>query len=233
MPQPTEGAQRQRRSDRSRSADAYSPRNSPRDIPSAGHGVSPRQHPPSPPSHPEHSRQQATDAHSHHEHGTNAGTHAQPLQGATEHDGSMSTPDLSPRGDLEAEDPPTPRMYKAIIPTAAPGAIQKPDIAFHHGPKLKPETSQVVLHQGRFEHSRQHSSPQRHTEHKGQLQAMEDLRQTVRYAASPWTTVHSSSPFLSISRAHLLGFLHFCTLLHCLHPPAHFSKLVAVIARSK
>ena len=105
----------------------------------------------------------------------------------------MSTPDLSPRGDLEAEDPPTPRMYKAIIPTAASGSNQKPDTALHHSPKLKPDTTQVVLHQGHYDHGRQHAIPQRHAEPKGQQQAFEDLRQTVRHAPMPLTHIAASS----------------------------------------
>ena len=184
--QPPNPVQQRRKPERTRSADSRSPRSSPRDLPEAHHSVSPLC-PAAPRSPQEHDRQHnSPDADSH----TWRETDAAPaesghvLQGRTEHDSSMDTPDLSPRGDLEAEDPPTPRMYKAIVPTAAPAPVQKPASERHHSPRLRPETSQVVLHQGHYDHDRQLASPQRQTQSKGQAQALEEVRRIVRHVTS-------------------------------------------------
>ena len=111
----------------------------------------------------------------------------QPVQGPTGDGERASTPDLSPRGDLEAEDPPTPRMYKAITPIAAPGEMQS-HVSAPHSPRLQSGATQVVLHQGHYDHGRQHASPQRHAHHKGRDQAVEELRHTVRHALTAHAT---------------------------------------------
>ena len=131
----------------------------------------------------------------------------------------MGTPDLSPRGDMEAEDPPTPRMYKAIIPTAASGQMQNHASA-PHSPKVAPEATQLVLHQGHFNHDRQHASPQRPARHTGQDQAMEDLRHTVRHALTGSMSCGNglqqqalSSYYVTFVSLHMQ--VHFVLVLDC------------------
>lgn len=118
-----------------------------------------------------------------HESANAPGVSSQPVQVGSEYDdGDHMTPDLSPRGDSETEDPPTPRMYKAIVPTAPPGPVQRPAKKCGNDSRLKPESSQIVLHQGHYEHSPHHASPGRHTLHKEQEEAIGALRRTLRYA---------------------------------------------------
>ena len=108
---------------------------------------------------------------------------------------------------MESEDPPTPRMYKAIIPTGGPGQMQS-NISAPHSPKMALEAAQVVLHQGHFAHGRQHASLQRHAQHAGQEQAMEDLKHTVRHALTG-----SMSCGNSLQQQQALSCLH--GLEHC------------------
>ena len=180
--QSADPAQRQRRPGRTHSADSRSPANSPRDLPAAQSGATPRQDTPVQPSQSTHRQHGVAEVHNHDDHASSdaALDSAQPVQRHSGLDDRMTTPDLSPRGDLEAEDPPTPRMYKAIIPTAAPGQMQNCASA-PQSPKMAAEATLVVLHQGHFNHGRRHASPQRHAHHIGQEPAMEDLRRTVRH----------------------------------------------------
>ena len=92
---------------------------------------------------------------------------------------------------MDAEDPPTPRMYRAIIPTAAPGQLQN-QVSAPHSPKSAPEAAQVVLHQGLYDQDLQHASPKRHAHHTGQEQAMEDLRHTVRHVLTGFMSCGNS-----------------------------------------
>ncbi|KAL3148684.1 hypothetical protein ABBQ38_014099 [Trebouxia sp. C0009 RCD-2024] len=183
---PSDSAQRQRRSGRTQSADSHSPANSPRDLLAAQSSTAPPQHPPAEPPHPTQGRQRDSP-HIHSHAIADAPVDSIPLvQDGIGHSEGVSTPDLSPRGDMEAEDPPTPRMYKAIIPTAASNQTQG-SARVPESPRLRAETSQVVLHQGHYDQhhdslARQHASPQRQTQHKGPEQAIEDLRRTVRHA---------------------------------------------------
>ena len=146
-------------------------------------GATPHQHSPAQPSHSTRRQRDAADAHHDDDHASidAALDSAYSVKGQCGRDDRVSTPDLSPRAGTEAEDPPTPRMYKAIIPTAGPGQMQN-HVSAPRSPQMGPEATQVVLHQGHFDHGRQHASLQRHAQHTGQEQAMEDLRHTVRHA---------------------------------------------------
>lgn len=161
-------------------------------------GATPHQHSLLQPSHSTHRQRDAADAHDHDDHASSdaALDSAQPAQERS--DDRASTLDLSPRGDMEAEDPPTPRMYKAIIPTAAPGQMSN-YVSAPHSPKLAPE----ALHQGHFDQGWQHASPKHHAHHTGQEQAMEDLRHTVRHALTGFMSCGNSlqqqqQPFFNV-----------------------------------
>lgn len=193
---PSDSAQRQRRSGRTQSADSHSPANSPRDLLAAQSSAAPPQHPPAQPPHPTRGRQR-DGPHIHSHAPADAPAESIPLvQEGIGHSEGLSTPDLSPRGGMEAEDPPTPRMNKAIIPTAAPNQTQGSTRA-PKSPRLRLETSQVVLHQGHYDQhhnsiARQHASPQRHFQHKGPEQAIEDLKRTVRHAPRYCMILHNN-----------------------------------------
>ena len=109
------------------------------------------------------------------------------------------SPDLSPRGDLEADDPPTPRMYKSNVPAAAARRSLVQQVASHHAKAsdkalvthpqrypaakgLNEEASAVVLHQGHYASETGHASPSRHghAQDKGSQHALEQLKQDLR-----------------------------------------------------
>ena len=217
---PTDSAHRQRRSGRTQSADSHSPANSPRELLAAPSSAPPPQPPPAP--HLTRGRQRdAMDMHSHA--AAEGAFDCIPfVQEDNGHSNNVGTLDLSPRGDVEAEDPPTPRMYKAIIPTAAPKQTQGSPNA-PHSPRLRPDTSQVVLHQGHYDQhhdsvARQHASPRRQTRYKGAEQAIEDLRRTVRHALH--TTCHESTQSWLLSQRDLA-----CSTAPCLVSTHKYSRI--------
>ena len=112
------------------------------------------------------------------------------------------SPDLSPRGDLEADDPPTPRMYKSNVPAAAASKALVQQGASHHAnmsdnvlvphPQRYPaakglneEASAVVLHQGHYATDVGHASRSRHGQDKDSQHAVEKLQRDLRSVAWP------------------------------------------------
>ncbi len=175
-------SQRQHRSERTRSADSRSPRLSPRDQSTAD----PDTHQP---------YADAGGLSDDTSHTTQLGSASmQPRRESAGAAGRQtvsigqgsrsSTPDLSPRGDLEADDPPTPRMYKAIVPTAGPSQASRHHNEHNDSQGARAEGSQMVLHQGHYDHARGQSSPRRHphAHHSASQQAVEGYQQSLRCA---------------------------------------------------
>ena len=184
-PPKADSSQIQRRSERTQSADSRSPRLSPRDRPASNQVVClAQEHPAAGVKEPTNAQQDKLAAERHgqpsHEPASVGGR--QPAQGRSR----SSTPDLSPRGDPEADDPPTPRMYKSIVPTAALNQAAQHHSDHSHCQKLhqnfKAGNSQVILHQGHYDHGKRDISPPRqsHAHEGASQQAIEDLQHTIR-----------------------------------------------------
>ena len=140
---------------------AKSPRHSPR-------GETELKKPPAAQQHP----QKNISVNSSASHSHNVSTREETGQAST-----SSTPDLSPRTMGEADDPPTPRMYKAIVPVAS-----RADHGQHGLGAVKAEVSQIVLHQGHFGHNSQQFSPKRSVQHQqsAQEQELQRLHSNIR-----------------------------------------------------
>jgi len=185
-PPNADSSQIQRRSERTRSADSRSPRLSPRDRSASNQGVHlAQEHPAAGVKEPANAQQDnhAAERHGQLSHEPASVGGRQPAQGR----GSRSsTPDLSPRGDPEADDPPTPRMYKSIVPTAAPSQPAQHHSDHSHSQGLhqrsKAGNSQMILHQGHYGHGKRDISPPRqlHAHEGASQQAIEDLQHTIR-----------------------------------------------------
>ena len=180
----------QRRSEHTRSADSRSPRHSPRDISVTEHdaaGPQPHARDEFQASYPKQSDSTSAQ-HVSKRQSANADD-AQAVQCHPGHVSRSSTPDLSPRGDCEADDPPTPRMYKSIVPTAAPSQVSIHQTNKHSSPGIKAESSLLVLHQGHYEHGTGHSSPHRtahtHAQREASQQAIENLQHSLRHVSWP------------------------------------------------
>lgn len=223
MPPAAGPPHKQRRSERTRSADSHSSNLSPRDRSQFEQGPQPSQaHTAAGPEDCAHEGlgDHATDMQSQAPHEATAADASQPVIGLKT---GSSTPDLSPRGDFEADDPPTPRMYKSIVPTAAPSHISRHHPAHHHseslGPGSKADGGQMVLHLGHYDQAQGGSSPRRHppAHHAASQQASEDVQHLIRYAADPlWhSTLHWSHcrrPWPAHSWKHSPGYYSPCHL---------------------
>ena len=185
-PPNADSSQTQRRSERTRSADSRSPRLSPRDRSASNHGAHLAQaHPAAGVKEPANAQQDklAAEWQSQPSHEPTSANGGQPAQGPSS---KTSTPDLSPRGDPEADDPPTPRMYKSIVPTAALSQAAQHHSDHSHSQRLdqsfKAGSSQMVVHQGHYDHGKRDLSPPRqaHAHEGASQQAIEDLQHTIR-----------------------------------------------------
>ena len=185
-PPSADSSQLQRKSERTRSADSRSPRLSPRDRSASNQGVHlAQEHPAAGVKEPVNSQQDklATDRQGQPSHEPASVGGGQPAQGRSSR---SSTPDLSPRGDPEADDPPTPRMYKSIVPTAAPSQPPQHHSDHSHSQRLqqisKAGNSQMILHQGHYDHGKRDISPPRqpHAHEGASQQVIEDLHHTIR-----------------------------------------------------
>lgn len=140
-----------------------SPRHSPR-------GGTPQRHTvPSQPHSDPHSIHESDAAHTH---------SAEPSNTSQQKQGSpSSTPDLSPRTMAEADDPPTPRMYRAMVPMPA-----RPE---RTSGAMQPESSQLVLHEGHFGHDSRQLSPKRSSQHRqiAHERELQELHSVIRYSS--------------------------------------------------
>ncbi|DBA92530.1 TPA: hypothetical protein ACH3X1_002761 [Trebouxia sp. C0004] len=180
-----DSSQIQRRSERTRSADSRSPRLSPRDRSASNHGVHLAQaHLAAGVKEAANAQQDelAAERQSQLSHEPTYGAR-QPTQGPSSR---SSTPDLSPRGDPEADDPPTPRMYRSIVTTAALSQAGQHHSDHSHSQKLDQSlmagSSQMTLHQGHYDHGKHDLIPPRqaHAHEATSQQAVEDLQHTIR-----------------------------------------------------
>ncbi|DBB14510.1 TPA: hypothetical protein ACH3X3_004792 [Trebouxia sp. C0006] len=185
-PPNADSSQIQRSSERTRSADSRSPRLSPRDRSASNQGAHLAQE------HPAAGVKEIADAQQDkiaaerqgqlsHEPASVGGR--QPAQGRSSR---SSTPDLSPRGNPEADDPPTPRMYKSIVPASAPSQPAQHHSDHSQSQRLhqssKAGNSQLIVHQRHCDHGKRDISPPRqpHAHEGASQQAIEDLQHTIR-----------------------------------------------------
>ena len=185
-PPNADSSQIQRSSERTRSADSRSPRLSPRDRSASNQGAHLAQE------HPAAGVKEIADAQQDkiaaerqgqlsHEPASVGGR--QPAQGRSSR---SSTPDLSPRGNPEADDPPTPRMYKSIVPASATSQPAQHHSDHSQSQRLhqssKAGNSQLIVHQGHYDHGKRDISPPRqpHAHEGASQQAIEDLQHTIR-----------------------------------------------------
>ncbi len=176
----------QSRSERTRCADSHSTRLSPRDRSASNQGVHlAQEHPAAWVKEPTNAQQDkvAADRQGQPSHDPASVDGRQPAQGRRSR---SSTPDLSPRGDPEADDPPTPRMYKSIIPTAALSQAAQHHSDHSQSQRLhqssKAGNGQMILHQGHYDHGKRDISPPRqpHAHEGASQQAIEELQHTIR-----------------------------------------------------